>query len=31
MLDPANVPKVDDGEMTARFVVSKRHVNKPTR
>lgn len=30
MLDPANVPKVDNGEITARFVVSKRHVNRQT-
>ncbi len=28
MLDPANVPNVDAQEMTARFVVAKRHVNK---
>ncbi len=30
MLDPANVPDVDYQEMTARFVVSKRHVNRQT-
>jgi hypothetical protein len=30
MLDPANVPDVDAGEMTARFVVSKRHINRQT-
>lgn len=30
MLDPANVSQVDDGEMTARFVVSKRHINRQT-
>jgi hypothetical protein len=30
MLDPANVPAVDAQEITARFIVSKRHVNKQT-
>jgi hypothetical protein len=30
MLNPANVPDVDAEEMTARFVVSKRHINKQT-
>lgn len=30
MLDPANVPDVDAQEMTARFVVAKRHINKQT-
>ena len=30
MLDPANVPDVDAEEMTARFVVSKRHINRQT-
>ena len=30
MLDPANVPDVDAQEMTARFVVSKRHINRQT-
>ena len=28
MLDPSNVPDVDSQEMTARFVVAKRHVNR---
>lgn len=30
MLDPSRVPDVDAGEMTARFVVSKRHINRQT-
>ena len=30
MLDPANVPQIDVQERTARFVLSKRHVNKRT-
>lgn len=30
MLDPASVPDVDVEEMTARFVVAKRHINKQT-
>ncbi len=30
MLDPGNVPDVDAEEMTARFVVSKRHINRQT-
>lgn len=30
MLDPSNVPDVDVDEMTARFVVSKRHINRQT-
>jgi hypothetical protein len=30
MLDPANVPAVDDTETTARFVVSMRHFNRET-
>jgi len=30
MLDLARVPDVDAGEMTARFIVSKRHFNKQT-
>lgn len=30
MLDPANVPDVDNEELTARFVVSRRHFNKQT-
>jgi len=28
MLDPSKIPDVDSHEMTARFVVSKRHMNR---
>ena len=30
MLDPSNVPDVDSQEMTTRFVVAKRHINRQT-
>ena len=31
MLDPENVPDVDDNERLSRFVLSKRHINQQTR
>ena len=31
MLDPENVPDVDDNERLSRFVLSKRHFNQETR